>query len=59
MQLVAFVVLQLKVALLPLTTLAGDTVKVKVGDAGGGDVTMTVAIAMAGVVPLAPAHASV
>ena len=36
---VAFVVLQVNVALAPLAPLVGDAVKVRVGDAGGGVTT--------------------
>jgi hypothetical protein len=55
---VAFVVLQVSVALAPLVTLVGLAVSMTVG-AGGGAVTLTVAVAAAGLVPLAPSQVKV
>jgi hypothetical protein len=58
---VAFVVLQVSVALAPVTTLVGLAFRVTVGAGGGGAVTLTVAVALtlAGVLPLAPAQVKV
>jgi hypothetical protein len=54
------VVLQVSVALAPVATLVGLAFRVTVG-AGGGAVTLTVAVALtlAGVLPLAPAQVKV